>query len=1033
MLAWSAVSAPLIRTGSTWLYLDDGSNQGTAWRELNFEDDGWSSGPAQLGYGDGDEATEVSFGTNGSAKYITTYFRNEFTVLDKSAITNLILRLLRDDGAIVYLNDVEIFRSNMPTGAVTYTTRASDAVSGSDENVFVSTNVNPALLVEGQNILAVEIHQDSQSSSDISFDLELTDGNDDAPDVSITKPANNSVIPAPGDVRIEVAASDPNGVVTNVQLFAGNMFLGEKTSPPYTFIWSNVISGAHILTARARDNDGIVTLSPATKFVVGSGSSNLVLVPAGATWKYLDNGSEQGTAWRQSAFDDGGWKAGPARLGYGDSETVTTVSFGGVSTNKYITTYFRHSFVVENLAAVSALVLRLLRDDGAIVYLNGAEVFRSNMPTGAVTSLTLASQNVSAPEEDSFVRTRLNVAALMEGTNVLAVEVHQANRTSSDLGFNLELLGSDLPTLLRGPWLQTPTGTNIIIKWRTDASVPGQVKFGRFPLDLEYVVTASAASTDHRLVLTNLAPGTRYYYSIGTSNGTLAAGNDYCFVMPPAAGTRKKTRFWALGDCGTANIDQFNVRNAFYRANGTNELDLVLLLGDNAYNTGTDSEYQRAIFDAYPTVLRNTALWSTIGNHETAQSPNPPSTIAYYSIFSLPKDGEAGGVASGTEDYYSFDYANIHFVCLDSMTSSRAADGSMANWLRADLEATTQDWIIAFWHHPPYTKGSHDSDTEIELEEMRENLLPILEAYGVDLVLTGHSHAYERSHLLNGHYGHSSSLTSAMKLDTGGGRVDGAGAYLKPSGLASNRGAIYVVAGSAGKISGGTLNHPAMFLSLNRLGSLVVEVEGDRLDAWFLRENGTTNDYFTILKGPAITIADSVATEGDAQHVNATFTLRLSESNASPVTLTYAAAGETATLGMDFRMTSGMVTFDSGVTTQTITVPVIGDTLIESNETFVVNLSGSALLARTIGRGTILDNDGTTEPPQFTGITRNGPAVTLAWQTAAGQAYRIEYKNDLSEQVWQVFPDVISGDGGPAMFIDDMATAPQRFYRIRVE
>ena len=93
----------------------------------------------------------------------------------------------------------------------------------------------------------------------------------------------------------------------------------------------------------------------------------------------------------------------------------------------------------------------------------------------------------------------------------------------------------------------------------------------------------------------------------------------------------------------------------------------------------------------------------------------------------------------------------------------------MMTWLTNDLAANDKEWVIAFWHHPPYTKGSHDSDTEGRLIDMRENALPILESYGVDLVLSGHSHSYERSHLLDGHYGTSDTLTGAMILDNGGG------------------------------------------------------------------------------------------------------------------------------------------------------------------------------------------------------------------------------------------------------------------------
>ena len=109
--AWSArAQVTLISTGAVWKYLDTGADQGTAWRGLGFVDDTWALGPAQLGYGDGDEATIVGFGADANNKYITTYFRNTFNVVDASSITNLRARLERDDGAVVYLNGTEVFR-----------------------------------------------------------------------------------------------------------------------------------------------------------------------------------------------------------------------------------------------------------------------------------------------------------------------------------------------------------------------------------------------------------------------------------------------------------------------------------------------------------------------------------------------------------------------------------------------------------------------------------------------------------------------------------------------------------------------------------------------------------------------------------------------------------------------------------------------------------------------------------------------------------------------------------------------------------
>jgi hypothetical protein len=199
----------------------------------------------------------------------------------------------------------------------------------------------------------------------------------------------------------------------------------------------------------------------------------------------------------------------------------------------------------------------------------------------------------------------------------------------------------------------------------------------------------------------------------------------------------------------------------------------------------------------------------------------------------------------------------------------------MMTWLQNDVNSTNKDWIIAFWHHPPYSKGSHDSDTSSQLIEMRTNALPILEQAGVDLVLTGHSHSYERSFLIDGHYGVSSTFTTAMKKDGGSGREDGTGAYSKPTdGLGPHEGAVYAVAGSSGQTSGGPLNHPAMFISLNSLGSMILEINGSRLDAKFIDQTGATKDYFTIIKGGAMPAAPSnlIATAASTSQINLTWT-----------------------------------------------------------------------------------------------------------------------------------------------------------------
>jgi len=222
--------------------------------------------------------------------------------------------------------------------------------------------------------------------------------------------------------------------------------------------------------------------------------------------------------------------------------------------------------------------------------------------------------------------------------------------------------------------------------------------------------------------------------------------------------------------------------------------------------------------------------------------------------------GEAGGVPSGTERYYSFNYANIHFVCLDSeiaYTNNGGAD--MLQWLKADLDDNTNEWTIVFWHSPPYTKGSHNSDVFADSEGrmfwMREQVCPIIENNGVDLVLCGHSHSYERSYLMHGHYGTSQTLRASMILDSTSGRPEESGPYQKPdTGPQAGFGTVYVVAGSSGWATFLQPDgpHPAMFITRLNMGSMVIDVDGPRLDARFLRETGAIDDSFTIIKGSVL-------------------------------------------------------------------------------------------------------------------------------------------------------------------------------------
>ena len=170
----AAATITLIPTGGVWRYLDTGFDQGSAWRSGSFNDASWFSGAGVFGYGIGGETTTHGYGPNPNNKFITTYFRRAVYIPDPSLVINLAARLARDDGAVVYFNNVEVWRDNMPTGAVAFGTLASSALSGSNQTQFITTAISPSFLVSGTNIIAVEVHQDSVTTPDARFDFELT-------------------------------------------------------------------------------------------------------------------------------------------------------------------------------------------------------------------------------------------------------------------------------------------------------------------------------------------------------------------------------------------------------------------------------------------------------------------------------------------------------------------------------------------------------------------------------------------------------------------------------------------------------------------------------------------------------------------------------------------------------------------------------------------------------------------------------------------------------------------------------------------
>ena len=440
--------------------------------------------------------------------------------------------------------------------------------------------------------------------------------------------------------------------------------------------------------------------------------------------------------------------------------------------------------------------------------------------------------------------------------------------------FGCYLVNSQI--LLRGPYLQSPTENSIVIKWRTSTNTNSKVRFGTDSLNLSQNIVLNTNTKEHTVKISNLAPSTFYYYSVGNNSTSFTTPSArYRFMTNPVPGTEVPTRVWAIGDFGKGNAEQVAVKNSYMQYDDSSNTDVWIWLGDNVYNDGTDQEYQTKLFElnGFSDVFSWLPFWPSPGNHdyntvweESAFLGIPYSNIPledhegpYFDLVHVPTEAEAGGFPSELELFYSFDYGDVHFLSLNSevFDFAQTFEGidRMKQWIEQDLIQNTRTFTMAYFHQPPYSKGSHDSDDAFELvmKAMRERVVPLLEQYDIDLVVCGHSHVFERSKLIHGHYGNSFSFDPPTMLKDGSnGNFSQGNAYHKDGYSNTPDGTVYVVCGNSGsKEDAPSLDYPIMQFvdgGLDACGSFVMDIYKNRLDGKYLHMNGTVMDEFTILK-----------------------------------------------------------------------------------------------------------------------------------------------------------------------------------------
>jgi hypothetical protein len=459
--------------------------------------------------------------------------------------------------------------------------------------------------------------------------------------------------------------------------------------------------------------------------------SQAQLIPAGSQWKYLDDGSNQGTAWQSLSYNDTSWSSGNAQFGYGDGDEATVISYGSNSNYKHLTYYFRKTISVSNPSQEPNLKVRLLRDDGAIIYINGNEVIRSNMPSGPVTYTTRAAHTVGGSDEDTFFEYIIPATNLVAGNNIIAVELHQRSRTSSDCSFDmsLEFTTVQVEMFRKAPYLIFPgNNTGITVLWQLNETGTCQFEWGT---DTTYSggsqnTTEYGNDHQHKVTLSSLQPATKYYYRV-SYNGSVKEGDFYTGVD----NSQITFSFYAYGDTRSYpaqhNLVAAQIMNSIN--NDPASQTFIVNSGDLVSNGDSETDWDNQFFSSsysdIQEMLSKLPYIATVGNHEG-------SGVLFEKYFPY-------SLYQNNRYYFSFDYGNAHIVVIDQFTNYTSGS-TQYTWLENDLAASNKPWKFIFLHKPGWSAGGHSNESDVQ-----NYIQPLCETYGVQFVINGHNHYYSRA------------------------------------------------------------------------------------------------------------------------------------------------------------------------------------------------------------------------------------------------------------------------------------------------
>ncbi|WBU38618.1 metallophosphoesterase [Homoserinibacter sp. YIM 151385] len=431
----------LLAGGATWRWRNDAGAWPAGWTGAGFADGGWGSARAPLGFGSG-VATSIDVPPPSSNRPRTMLFRQSFDVADAAGLSGATITTRADDGVAVWVNGTEVGRAGLPAGTLSTSTYASAAPSTSAATAAPRTFAIPAgLLRDGANVVAASTHLNYRATPDASFDLSITAQRAGAP-TAPAAPVLSAAASGPDAVTLSWTSAGPgvtgfelrrDGALVATPPASARSFADAGLSPSTRYEYELVARAGALASAPGRAS----ATTPAAPV-----EQPATLVASGSSWRWLRTPAAWPAGWTGAGFADGAWAQGRAPLGFGSSSIATSTDVPPPSSDRPRSTVMRHRFTVDDPSRWRELVLRTRADDGLVVFLNGVELGRAGMPTGALSAQSYAT---AAPRTSTAVAAGTSFAvpasALRAGENVLAVSVHLNYRATPDSSFDLQLAG----------------------------------------------------------------------------------------------------------------------------------------------------------------------------------------------------------------------------------------------------------------------------------------------------------------------------------------------------------------------------------------------------------------------------------------------------------------------------------------------------------------------------------------------------------------------------------------------------------------